>query len=121
MNKTDNLFDLLFKYDESPSTSYGFPSWLKYFENMRKDGIDGDEVVLVGAANHFQLPIRIIDSRSNESVIQPEDFAVIDPIELVVGHVPEIHYVSLRSRHGKVFFLIDITIEKCHPSIFDNT
>lgn len=88
---------------------------------MKKDGIDGDQVVLVGAANHFQLPIRIIDSLGNENVIQPEDFAVIDTIKLVVGHVPELHYVSLRPRQGKVFFLIGITIEKYHPSIFDNT
>lgn len=90
---------------------------------MKKDGIDGDQVVLVGAANCFQLPIRIIDSLDNENVIKPEDFAVItiDTIKLVVGHVPELHYVSLRPRQGKVFFLIGITIEKYHPSIFDNT
>ena len=62
-------------------------------------------MVLFAAANHFQTPIRIISSLDDEIVVHPEH-SVADPTPLVLGHIHEIHYVSLHPRQGKTFFPI---------------
>ena len=72
---------------------------------MAKDGTWGDHVVLFAAANHFQTPIRIISSLDHEIVVQP-DHALADTNPLVLGHIHELHYVSLQPRQGKTFFPI---------------
>ena len=72
---------------------------------MAKDGTWGDHVVLFAAANHFQTPIRIISSLNHEIVVQP-DHALADTNPLVLGHIHELHYVSLQPRQGKTFFPI---------------
>ena len=72
---------------------------------MAKDGTWGDHVVLFAAANHFQTPIRIISSLDREIVVQP-DHALADTNPLVLGHIHELHYVSLQPRQGKKFFAI---------------
>ena len=71
---------------------------------MAKDGTWGDHVVLFAAANHFQTSIRIISSLDREIVVQP-DHALADTNPLVLGHIHELHYVSLQPRQGKTFFL----------------
>ena len=71
---------------------------------MAKDGTWGDHMVLFAAANHFQTPIRIISSLDREIVVQP-DHALADTNPLVLGHIHELHYVSLQPRQGKTFFL----------------
>ena len=68
---------------------------------MAKDGTWGDHVVLFAAANHFQTSIRIISSLDREIVVHPEH-AVADPTPLVLGHIHELHYVSLQSRKGTI-------------------
>ena len=72
---------------------------------MAKDGTWGDHVVLFAAANHFQTPIRIISSLNHEIVVQP-DHALANTNPLVLGHIHELHYVSLQPRQGKTFFPI---------------
>ena len=72
---------------------------------MAKDGTWGDHVVLFAAANHFQTPIRIISSLDHEIVVQP-DHAPANTTPLVLGHIHELHYVSLQPRQGKTFFPI---------------
>ena len=72
---------------------------------MAKDGTWGDHVVLFAAANHFQTPIRIISSLDHEIVVQP-DYAPANTTPLVLGHIHELHYVSLQPRQGKTFFPI---------------
>ena len=72
---------------------------------MAKDGTWGDHVVLFAAANHFQTPIRIISSLDHEIVVQP-DHALANTNPLVLGHIHELHYVSLQPRQGKTFFPI---------------
>ena len=68
---------------------------------MAKDGTWGDHLVLFAAANHFQTAIRIISSLDREIVVHPEH-AVADPTPLVLGHIHELHYVSLQPRKGTI-------------------
>ena len=82
----------------------GYASWCEYLQSMVKDGTWGDHVVLFAAANHFQTPIRIISSLDCEIVVQP-DHALTNTTPLVLGHIHELHYVSLQPRQGKTFFL----------------
>ena len=72
---------------------------------MAKDGTWGDHMVLLAAANYFQTPIRIISSLNSEIVVPPEH-SVADPTPLVLGHIHELHYVSLQPRQGRTFFPI---------------
>ena len=67
---------------------------------MAKDGSWGDHVVLFAAANRFQTPIRIISSLDHEIVVHP-DHALANSSPLVLGHIHELHYVSLQPRQGK--------------------
>ena len=69
---------------------------------MAKDGTWGDHVVLFAAANYFQTAIRIISSLDREIVVHPEH-AVAEPTPpLVLGHIHELHYVSLQPRKGTI-------------------
>ena len=72
---------------------------------MAKDGTWGDHVILFAAADHFQTPIRIISSLDHEIVVHP-DHAVANASPLVLGHIHELHYVSLQSSQSKTFFPI---------------
>ena len=72
---------------------------------MAKDGTWGDNLVLIAAANHFQTPIRIISSLDHEILMEP-DHALAKTTPLVLGHIHELHYVSLEPRQGKTFFPI---------------
>ena len=84
---------------------------------MVKDGTWGDHLVLFAAANYFQTPIRIISSLNREIDVQP-DHAVADTSPLVLGHIHDLHYVSLQPRRGKTFFpitsiLVYLTCSNC--------
>ena len=72
---------------------------------MAKDSTWGNHVVLFPAANHFQTPIRIISSLDREILVQP-DHALAGTNPLVLGHIHELHYVSLQPSEGKTFFPI---------------
>ena len=72
---------------------------------MGEDGTWGNHVVLFAAANHFHTPIRIISSLDHEIVVQP-DHALANTNPLVLGHIHELHFVSLQPGEGKTFFPI---------------
>lgn len=74
---------------------------------MAKVGTWGDQLILRAAANYYKTRIRIISSLGNELVIDP-DHHVLNTNPLVLGHVHELHYVSLVPRQGKC-----LGISKC--------
>ena len=63
---------------------------------MMVDGTWGDHVILHGAANCFQTCIHVISSlqHRHDVMICPE-YDVTGSNRLVLGHVHELHYVSL--------------------------
>ena len=63
---------------------------------MMADGTWGDHVILHGAANCFQTCIHVISSlpHRHDVMICPE-YDVTGSNRLVLGHVHELHYVSL--------------------------
>ena len=63
---------------------------------MMADGTWGDHVILHGAANCFQTCIHVISSlpHCHDVMICPEH-DVTGSNRLVLGHVHELHYVSL--------------------------
>jgi len=68
---------------------------------MEKDGTWGDHLVLYAAANCYQTQIRVISSLGCDIIINP-DGPVNNISPLVLGHIHEKHYVSLRPRQGKL-------------------
>ena len=68
---------------------------------MEKDGTWGDHVILRAAANCYKTPIRVISSLDRDMIINP-DLPVDNTSPLVLGHIHEKHYVSLRPRQGKL-------------------
>jgi len=68
---------------------------------MEKDGTWGDHLVLRAAANCYKTPIRVISSLGCDIIINP-DRPVDYTSPLVLGHIHEKHYVSLRPRQGKL-------------------
>ena len=77
----------------------GYQSWADYLANMEQDGTWGDHVILYATANHYKTYIDVISSQSNHSdlTIRP-DGHVISSNPLVLGHVHEVHYVSLQPK-----------------------
>ena len=69
---------------------------------MEQDGTWGDNMILHSAANRYETCIRVISSlpHVDDVIIKPEQDAD-DRHPLVLGHVPEIHYVSLLPIQGK--------------------
>ena len=74
----------------------GYSSWDAYLTSMMTDGTWGDHVILHGAANCFETCIHVISSLShhNDVMICPE-YDDNGNNRLVLGHVHELHYVSL--------------------------
>lgn len=70
---------------------------------MAKDGTWGDHVILLAAANVYSTPIRVVDSRPGceDIIINPVPPVFHSTDVLVLGHVPEKHYVSLLPIPGK--------------------
>ena len=68
---------------------------------MLADGTWGDHVILHGAANCFQTCIHVISSlpHRHDVMICPE-FDVTGSNRLVLGHMHELHYVSLIPQIG---------------------
>ena len=69
---------------------------------MAADGTWGDHVILHAAANCFETYIQVISSllEQHDIIITPErDVGSSRP--LVLGHVHEHHFVSLRRKQGK--------------------
>ena len=68
---------------------------------MEQDGTWGDHVILYAAANCFGTFIRVISSQSDHRDLTIEPVHHVTSINpLVLGHVHEVHYVSLKPRQG---------------------
>ncbi|CAH3180165.1 unnamed protein product [Porites lobata] len=79
----------------------GYSSWDAYLTSMLANGTWGDHVILHGAANCFQTCIHVISSlpHRHDVMICPE-FDVTGSNRLVLGHLHELHYVSLIPQKG---------------------
>ena len=79
----------------------GYQSWADYLTHMEQDGTWGDHVILYSAANCFNTFIHVISSQSDhrDLTIKPYHH-VISTDPLVLGHVHDVHYVSLKPRQG---------------------
>ncbi|XP_066020593.1 protein NLRC5-like isoform X2 [Pocillopora verrucosa] len=75
---------------------HGYPSWSDYLRIMAQDGTWGDHVILHTAANCYKTRIRVISSLGCDVMISPNHPDVVNTNTLVVGHIHEKHYVSLR-------------------------
>lgn len=75
----------------------GHSSWTAYLENLGKDATWGDHVVLFAAANLYSTPIRVISSLPgrDDIIINPDPPVFHSSDGLVLGHIQEVHYVSL--------------------------
>ena len=80
----------------------GYQSWADYLTDMERDGTWGDHVILCAAANCYETCIHVISSLPQQSdvIIRPCR-PVGDSNPLMLGHVHEIHYVSLQPIQGK--------------------
>ena len=92
----------------------GHQSWPDYLRNMAADGTWGDHVILHAAANCFKTCIHVI---SSDLTICPEhDVGSSSP--LVLGHLHELHYVSLKPgivtyTHIKQWMLTSTVQKEC--------
>lgn len=100
-----------------PFVSDRYFSWEDYLKDMRQCGTDGDHMILVAVANKYKCYIRVLNTQSRETKIHPQ-CAVDDSKTLVLGHVPELHYVSLRPKQGNALFVCG---HRCSKSNFLNT
>ena len=75
---------------------------------MEQDGAWGDHVILCAAANYFETCIRVVSSLShNNDVIITPHCPVDESKPLVLGHIHEMHYVSLQPVQGNWGLLSD--------------
>ena len=82
---------------------HGHQSWPDYLRNMAANGTWGDHIILHAAANCFTTCIHVISSLSHDLTIHPEH-DVSSSSQLVLGHLHEHHYVSLRPKPGRGTF-----------------
>lgn len=81
-----------------------YSSWEEYLKRMRQDGTWGDHLILVAVANKYKTCIRVLNTQSKETTIYPQ--CVDDNSNmLVLGHVQELHYVSLWPKQGNALFV----------------
>ena len=80
----------------------GHATWDGYLTEMKRDGTWGDHVILWAAANCYQIAIHVISSLPGHSeVIIKPDVPFDQSKHLVLGHVHEVHYVSLQPLQGR--------------------
>nr|XP_058942270.1 uncharacterized protein LOC131770568 [Pocillopora verrucosa] len=87
---------------------HGHQTWTEYLVHMEQDGAWGDHVILCAAANYFETCIRVVSSlsHSNDVIITPH-CPVDESKPLVLGHIHEMHYVSLQPVQGNWGLLSD--------------
>ena len=80
----------------------GHTTWDGYLTDMERDGTWGDHVILWAAANCYQIAIHVISSLPGliKVIIKP-DVPFDQSKHLVLGHVHELHYVSLQPLQGR--------------------
>ena len=75
---------------------HGYPSWDAYLTSMMNGGTWGDHVILYGTANCFRMCVHVISSLGHDrDVMVCPEFDDTGSNRLVLGHVHELHYVSL--------------------------
>ena len=80
----------------------GHATWDGYLTDMERDGTWGDHVILWAAANCYQIAIHVISSLPGHSEVIIKPDAPFDQSKrLVLGHVHELHYVSLQPLQGR--------------------
>ena len=79
---------------------HGHETWADYLTYMEQDGAWGDHLILCAAANCFKTCIHVVSSLQNDVVIRPH-CPVEERKPLVLGHIHEVHYVSLQPIQGK--------------------
>lgn len=73
---------------------------------MEREGTWGDHVMLFAAANRYEVSIRVISlSLERSDVVLFPSWGVVDPRQLIIGHIQELHYVSLLPQKGKILNL----------------
>ena len=98
------LLDFLLKVDGTDLFHFvdRHKTWDGYLTAMEQDGAWGDHVILWAAANCYQIAIHVISSLPGQSeVIINPDCPFDQSKHLVLGHVHEVHYVSLQPLQGK--------------------
>ena len=79
---------------------HGHETWDDYLTYVEQDGAWGDHLILCAAANCFETCIHVVSSLHNDVVIRPHSL-VDESKPLVLGHIHEVHYVSLQPIQGK--------------------
>ena len=99
-----NFCFLFLQPDETELFNFvsGYPSWADYLTSMGEDGTWGDHVILYAAANCYETKIRVISLLLDhpDVIINPR-YLVGSTKALVLGHIQEVHYVSLPAIIGK--------------------
>ncbi|PFX11991.1 uncharacterized protein LOC111318964 [Stylophora pistillata] len=80
-----------------PELYSGDQSWADYLTNMEQDGFWGDHVILCAAANCYKTCIRVVSCVHEDTIIESQYRRT-----LVLGHIPELHYVSLHPKQGNI-------------------
>lgn len=78
-----------------PFVSVEYSSWEEFLKWIRQDGTWGDQWTLQAAADYYKTRILVINSESQETMIMPR-CGLNYGKTLVLGHVTELHYVSLQ-------------------------
>ena len=75
-----------------------YPIWEEFLRRIRIDGTWGDQWTLQAAADYYKTCIRVVNSESQENMISPKCGPNNSKTVLVLGHVPELHYVSFQPK-----------------------
>ena len=86
---------------------------------MEQDGAWGDHVILCAAANYFETCICVVSglSHSHDVIITPHS-PVDESKPLVLGHIHEVHYVSLQPMQGTAHYITPVISNFCFIVIF---
>lgn len=98
-----HLFDLL----DNDQRSH-FDQWNAYLTNMRKDGVWGDENVILAAAYLYNVPINVISVLHNQ-IAKVNNFGPKCEVQsgnpIWLGHIHDEHFVSLRKGTAFIKFI----------------
>ena len=79
---------------------HGHETWADYLTYMERDGARGDHLILCAAANCFEICIHVVSSLHDDVIIMPHS-SVDESKPLVLGHIHEVHFVSVQPIQGK--------------------
>ncbi|XP_070181105.1 uncharacterized protein [Littorina saxatilis] len=82
-----------------PDFVSNYVSWEAYLNSLNEDGVWGDNIALLAAANVYQISICVVSSVHNSEPFIIEASSGISLFDVHLGHISEMHYVTLRPRH----------------------